>query len=119
MDPYLESPELWSEVHNRLIVAIADDLANHLSNKYRVAIEKRTYLSGVEDSLLVGIPDVSIVSKLVRGNQPLSTVTMNPPTEPITVTVPMVEEVRESYLEITRGENGSGSHGCGVAFSQK
>lgn len=23
MDPYLESPELWSEVHNRLMVAIA------------------------------------------------------------------------------------------------
>lgn len=100
MDPYLESPELWSEVHNRLIVAIADDLANHLSNKYRVAIEKRTYLSGEEDSLLVGIPDVSIVSKLAKENQPLSTMTMSPPTEPITVTVPMVEEVRESYLEI-------------------
>jgi len=39
MDPYLEALELWSEVHNRLIVAIADDLANHLSIKYRVAIE--------------------------------------------------------------------------------
>jgi Protein of unknown function (DUF4058) len=45
MDPYLENPELWSAVHNRLIVAIADALVEHLSEKYRVEIEKRTYWS--------------------------------------------------------------------------
>lgn len=28
MNPYLENPELWSEVHSRLIVAIADDLSD-------------------------------------------------------------------------------------------
>ncbi|MGC1309994.1 MAG: DUF4058 family protein [Phormidesmis sp.] len=44
MDPYLEMPELWSEVHSRLIVAIADNLSEQLSDAYRVAIEKRTYL---------------------------------------------------------------------------
>jgi len=27
MNPYLEHPTLWSEVHKRLIVAIADALA--------------------------------------------------------------------------------------------
>ena len=26
MNPYLEQPELWHQVHNRLIVAIADEL---------------------------------------------------------------------------------------------
>ena len=25
MNPYLEQPQLWHQVHNRLIVAIADD----------------------------------------------------------------------------------------------
>jgi hypothetical protein len=39
MNPYLENPELWSAVHNRLIVAIADELVDHLSEKYRVASE--------------------------------------------------------------------------------
>ncbi len=49
MDPYLEHPELWPEVHNRLIVAIADTLAPQLRPKYRVAIEKRVYhISGKE-----------------------------------------------------------------------
>lgn len=106
MDPYLENPELWSEVHSRLIVAIADDLTDHLSEKYRVAIEKRTYFSGPDDSLLVGIPDVSVVSKRTDENQPVSTATLTPP-EPITVTVPMAEEVQERYLEIREVATGA------------
>lgn len=43
MNPYLEHPELWSSVHSRLIVAIADALADTLSQDYRIEIEKRTY----------------------------------------------------------------------------
>ena len=31
MDPYLENPDLWSEVHSRLIVAISDALDDQLS----------------------------------------------------------------------------------------
>ncbi|KYC40504.1 hypothetical protein WA1_25615 [Scytonema hofmannii PCC 7110] len=45
VDPYLENPELWSEVHSRLIMAIAIALAPSLRPKYHVAVEKRTYLS--------------------------------------------------------------------------
>lgn len=104
MNPYLENPELWSEVHSRLIVAIADDLTDHLSEKYRVAIEKRTYFSGGDDSLLVGIPDVLVVSKSPEQSQP-ATATL--PVEPITVTVPMAEEVQERYLEIREVATGS------------
>jgi Protein of unknown function (DUF4058) len=63
MDPYLEHPGMWPEVHHRLISAIADALEQTLSFDYRVAIEKRTYLSVPEDSVLVGIPDVSVYRK--------------------------------------------------------
>jgi Protein of unknown function (DUF4058) len=99
MNPYLENPDLWSEVHSRLIVAIADAIAPNLHPQYYVAIEKRTYLSEIEDSVLVGIPDVALVSKL-RPNQPRSTVTLAAQTEAISVTVPQPEEVQERYLEI-------------------
>ena len=54
MDPYLENSQLWSAVHSRLIVAIADDLVDQLSENYRVEIEKRTYFSSEEDSVLEG-----------------------------------------------------------------
>jgi len=106
MDPYLENPELWSEVHSRLIVAIADDLTDHLSEKFRVAIEKRNYFSGGDDSLLVGIPDVSIVSKRTEENLPVVTATLLS-FEPMTVTVPMAEEVQERYLEIREVATGA------------
>jgi hypothetical protein len=41
MDPYLEHPGMWPEVHHRLISAITDALEQTLSLDYRVAIEKR------------------------------------------------------------------------------
>ena len=44
MDPYLEAPELWSKVHSRLIVALADNLSEQLSDAYRVAY-REAYLS--------------------------------------------------------------------------
>ena len=52
MNPYLESPDFWPEVHNRLMVAIADALVPQLVPKYRVAIEKRIYEIKEEQSLL-------------------------------------------------------------------
>lgn len=107
MNPYLENPELWSEVHSRLIVAIADDLTEHLSEKYRVAIEKRTYFSGGDDSLLVETPDVSVVGKQPEQSQPAATATLPLLIEPITVTVPMAEEVQERYLEIREVATGA------------
>lgn len=100
VDPYLENPELWAEVHHRLITAIADAIAPSVRPKYRVAIEKRIYLSDVKDSDLVMIPDVTVFSKPSSTNQSQSTATLTSPREPITVIVPIPEETREGYLEI-------------------
>ena len=111
MDPYLENPELWPEVHNRLIIAIADAVAPSLPAKYRVAIQKRTYLSEPEDSVLVGIPDVSVLlKKSTHHSTPstlTSTVAVAPRHQPLTVRMPMPVTVRESYLEITEVPTGA------------
>ncbi|MBE9078526.1 DUF4058 family protein [Romeria aff. gracilis LEGE 07310] len=97
MDPYLENPELWSSVHSRLIVAVADDLVDHLSEKYRVEVEKRVYFSSDSESVLVGIPDVAVAA----GRSAASDAgTMTLPAQPKQVTVPLAEEVTERYLEI-------------------
>ncbi len=56
MNPYLENPSLWSEVHSWLIVELARSLNPSLVPKYRATVEKRVYL----DALLVGIPDASV-----------------------------------------------------------
>ena len=104
MDPYLEAPELWSEVHSRLIVAIADNLSEQLSDAYRVAIEKRTYFSDSDESLMIGIPDVSIVT---QRTQPTTDTAPATAVMPKTVTIPMVEEVQERYLEIRDVRSGA------------
>ncbi|WP_017298303.1 DUF4058 family protein [Nodosilinea nodulosa] len=106
MNPYLENPELWSSIHSRLIVAIADDLVDHLSEKYRVEIEKRTYFFSDEDSVLVGIPDVAVVTHQ-RPQDSTATATFVPTVQPEQVRVPMAEEVTERYLEIREVATGT------------
>ncbi len=99
VDPYLENPEFWPEVHHRLITAIAIAIGPALRPKYRVAIEKRIYLSDAEDSDFLAIPDVTVFSKPSTVSQSAATATL-PYVEPITVTVPILEEAREGYLEL-------------------
>lgn len=99
IDPYLENSEFWSAVHNRLIVAIADDLVENLSEKYRVEIEKRTYFSSDDESVLVGISDVAVVTGRNEAIKS-ATSTLTLPVQPEKVTVPVAEEVNERYLEI-------------------
>jgi Protein of unknown function (DUF4058) len=95
MNPFLESSELWSEFHSRMIVAIADALSETLSQDYRVAVEKRVYLSQGEETILIGIPDVSITAapQFAAGTVAVAA-------EPVVVEIPLGEEVAERYLEI-------------------
>ncbi|MEG4999990.1 DUF4058 family protein [Microcoleus sp. B4-D4] len=102
MNPYLESPDFWPEVHNRLIVAIADAMVPQVVPKYRVAIEKRIYELKGEQSLLVGMPaDMSILCNPVSQNPSTSNVAVaTRTTEPLKIRLAMSEEVREGYLEV-------------------
>ena len=59
MNPYLENPDIWPEIHAWLIVQLARSLNPRLKPKYRAAVEQRVYT----DPLLVGIPDVSVFSQ--------------------------------------------------------
>ncbi len=111
MDPYLEHPELGSEVHSRLIVAIADAIALPLRPRYYVAVEKRTYLSDPDESLWVGIPDVSVFSPTKPEQQipslQTTATTVRSPMNPLTVTVPLLEDVQERYLEVREIKTGA------------
>lgn len=101
MNPYLEHPALWHQVHNRLIVAIADAITPQVAPKYRVSIEERIYTS-VEDGLLVGIADVAVAGKQAS----TSTQTTATATKPIPVQLPMPEEVTERFLEVRLTQSG-------------
>ncbi|MCP2728573.1 DUF4058 family protein [Limnofasciculus baicalensis] len=106
MNPYLENPIFWSEVHHRLITAIADSIEPYIPPNYRVAIEQRTYLSDDSDSILVGIPDVAVFSQKSVASPTSATATIVATAEAIAVTIPVPEKVRESYLEIREAGTG-------------
>jgi hypothetical protein len=96
MNPYLENPTLWSEVHSWLIVQMARSLNSQITPKYRAAVEKRVY----SEAVLVGIPDVSVL----RGGQatkiPNSSTATSILVPPVKVRLPVLEETSERYLEI-------------------
>lgn len=103
MNPFLEQPELWSEFHSRMIVAIADSLDGLLSRDYRVAVEKRIYLSQDDEQVLIGIPDVSVTADVEAAGNGGASVAI---AEPLTVELPQLEEIQERYLEIREGNTG-------------
>ncbi|BAZ12452.1 hypothetical protein NIES4071_42830 [Calothrix sp. NIES-4071] len=103
MNPYLETPDLWSGVHGRLIITIADILSPLLRPKYFVAVEERIYESTPNNRILVGIPDVSIQRQTTGTNTTNATVA-TPTVQPTNVTLPITEEIKERYLEVKRVE---------------
>ena len=97
MDPYLEHPDLWPDVHNRLIAALGDVLAPALRPRYYVALEERTYLDEPPDLLLVGRPDLTVVA---TGAGP--SVARDAPrgARSVEVELPLALPARETYLEV-------------------
>lgn len=96
MDPYLEHPALWPDVHQRLIVALADTLGPMLRPRYRAAVEERVYVTDAEGPFFIGRPDVAVVGPAVGPalSDPLAFI------EPRVVEVPLPDHIREGYLEV-------------------
>jgi hypothetical protein len=104
MDPYLEHPALWPDVHNRLIAALADDLSERVAPRYYVRLERRTYLLKADDLVFIGRPDIAVASATdVSGFTPHLVATSVTVLE---VDVPMQDEVSENFLEIHEVKTG-------------
>jgi hypothetical protein len=101
MDPYLEGRNIWSDVHNALIVVIRDALAPQVAPAYYVAIEERTYIIEEDMEEFVGRPDAAIIAvpsdSAFYGGSGVET---SDASIAKTVNLPFVEKVREGYLEI-------------------
>ncbi len=71
MNPWLENPLLWHDVHQSLIIALRDDLAPRLRPRYFVGVETHTYISIPDEKRKSRYPDVTIID---RGGAPVRTV---------------------------------------------
>ncbi len=97
MDPWLEHPALWPDLHNSLITAIRDELSPLLAPNYYIRLKRRAYLFTPNDLEFIGRPDLSVMPLHVptpRANLPLAEMDV------IEVEALIQDEVGESYLEI-------------------
>ena len=103
MDPYLERPDLWPNVHSSLIVAIRDDLAPRLRPKYYVAVEERLVHAAGDDVLLGMRPDVAATQRTTL--REAMAIYAGTPRGPATVEVPLPDIITEAYLELRTVED--------------
>ncbi|MFG6097127.1 DUF4058 family protein [Leptothoe sp. ISB3NOV94-8A] len=95
MNPYLEHPDLWPEIHPQFVTALANLLQKEVSDRYSILIRKRVYRVSGEDSLVVG--------QLAHDCSPNS-----PPTndvaashqQPIPTYIAVPQTIQEDYIEI-------------------
>ena len=115
MDPWLEHPALWPDVHNRLIVSIADELVPKVVPRYFVGLEQHTYLCRPGGTVLVGEPDIGIsrtpgiaTAPGLRGS--LSTAGVG--VLELDVEVPVKDSVEELVPRYPRDRDRQGGHGA-------
>lgn len=108
MDPYLEAPSLWPDVHQRLITYIADTLQPAVRPRYHARIGERLYVVETYHSLY---PDVVLVGRPVRDQPAVEVadpVTVSSVVEidtPVRVAIPPTE-YREPFVEIVHTAGG-------------
>jgi hypothetical protein len=106
MNPYLEHPDLWPDVHNQLITLIRNALVPQVRPRYYVAIEERVYIAAPK-SRLVGRPDVAIVEPADESLWPRIEEALAPYRPfPIDLPTTVPDEVHEWYLEVREAAGG-------------
>jgi len=107
MDPYLENPELWPDVHAELIGQIRAALNPTLLPRYVARIELRVYISDQDDpGRDFRVPDVRIEKTPRRkGAKKVQKPEAAAVVEPLTIPFLTDEEVEEARLEIRHVES--------------
>lgn len=105
MDPWLEHPGLWPDVHYGLIGALRRTLGPILRPRYYVAVGIHAYIitPPIAPSR-IRYPDVMVVE--APYGDPVTTSPMASVAEPVIVNVPVPEEYEEGYLEIREVASG-------------
>lgn len=106
MDPWLEAPALFPDLHNRLIAYFCEAITTKLPRPYYAALGTRLYVED-EDSGRYIEPDVDVLipltpkrrPKLATGNGRGGVGVAERTAKPLTVRVPS-DKVKEVFLEI-------------------
>jgi hypothetical protein len=108
MDPYLETPDLWPDVHHELISQIRSALNPRLRPKYVARVELRVYISDDDDPGREAlVPDVRIEKPKRKGGKRSKEGPALAVTEPLIVPLLLDDEIEEAHLEIKHLETGA------------
>ncbi len=111
MDPYLEAPRHWKQVHTQLIVEIQKFLAPKLRPNYYIEIEELTHLTvippvnGDDNETRVGIPDGIILGSSGHQSTPMATAVKPITIVPLPVELPDPIEIKHRYLKVRRDKD--------------
>jgi len=100
MDPYLETPALWSDFHASFITYWRDALIECLPSNYEARIDEKVNLVEVSPSRRrIVEPDVAVTQREPSrspGPAPTGVATL----EPVTLSLVIAEETHERHIEI-------------------
>lgn len=106
MDPYLEHPDWWPGLHNRLIAALDQDLSARLPPPYYVHVDERVYIDLPRNADMIGRPDVLVARPRVpvpsNGSRGATGTSSSGRGQLLTVELPVPDQIRESYLEVRK-----------------
>jgi hypothetical protein len=87
MDPYLEAPSIWPDVHTSLMSIFREQLTPLLAPKYLAELETQVVIDRLDDDPQSALPDGSITSPEVFVETPSAVAVAAP--APVQVRVPM------------------------------
>jgi len=103
MDPWLEHPAIWPDVHHRLITYLTDDLAERIAPGYTARHGERLI---IECSRREVTPDVVVSIRRPRAPGPTSAPGATALEEPLVVVLPAAH-YREPFIEIRDRRTGN------------
>ncbi len=99
MDPYLEEPSFWPDVHHRLITTIGDQIQGQLSSAYRAVITPYVAFESIAIApVRRAVPDVAVVARDHPGSSMGAATTIAE--APLTLPALMVVPVEYARIEI-------------------
>jgi hypothetical protein len=100
VDPYLEMQGFWPDFHASFITYWRDSLAEILPENYEARMNERVSLVETQPERMKRIgPDVSVVHT-ESGFGSFSSGAATATLEPVTIALPVEEEVSETYIEV-------------------
>jgi Protein of unknown function (DUF4058) len=87
MDPYLEAPHVWPDVHTSLMSIFREQLTPLLVPKYLAELETQVVIDRLDDDPQVVLPDVSVTTSGVSAEAPSALAVAAP--APVRVRVPL------------------------------